>query len=185
MQKVLPYSVVKRLPRNFFKHVADVVSVDWQQPIEVIELKKVQDVYSKTDEALEGKNLTNKEVFLIYPKSNIKNFRYYRDTYYTEKLKLKFECTYLANPFNDSNATLKVTNQVRVSDTGVTCSSFTEALSRVKEDLRTQNKFKKMYLLIVNRTKHIHYASTYEYDVFAGIERVNPSKVQGNIYRGL
>ena len=175
MQKVLPYTVVKRLPRHFFRNVNQDVTVDWEQPIEVIELEKVQDVLKKVNRALEYKDLTGKEVVLIYPTSNIDLVRRYKqfDMPSYTKIRLEFKSAYLRQG-----------NNGRVSVANTHTSVLRTCITQVKAELRTQNKFNKMYLLIINKADKKGYAETYEQDVFHGLERVH-GEVSYNTYRGL
>lgn len=176
MQKVLPYTVVKRLPsKHFFKDVNQDVTVDWEQPIEVIELGKVQDVLKKVNRALEYKDLTDKEVVLVYPTSNIDFVRRYKQYNMSEysKIRLEFKSAYLRQ---DNNG--------RVSVANTHTSVLRTCITQVKAELRTQNKFNKMYLLIVNKADKKNYAETYENDVFHGLERVH-GEVSYNNYKGL
>ena len=174
MQKVLPYTVVKRLPKTFFKDVNQDVTVDWEQPIEVIELEKVQDVLKKVSRALEYKDLTDKEVVLVYPASNIESVRR-RKEYNMSNLKIKLEFR---------SAYLRQDNNGRVSVANTHTSVLRTCITQVKAELRTQNKFNKMYLLIINKADKKGYAEIYEQDVFHGLERVH-GEVSYNTYRGL
>ena len=180
MQRVLPYTVVKRLPKTFFKNVNKAIKVDWEQPVEVIELKKVQDVSKKVNTALEGKDLTGKEVVLIYPTSNIDYIRtnksYSLPSCSKIKIEFKSACFKREYPREYSIDKLTVVN----THTSVlrTC------ITQVKAELRTQNKFHKMYLLIINKADKKGYAETYEQDVFHGLERVY-GEVSYNTYKGL
>ena len=174
MQKVLPYAVVKRLPRHFFKDVNQDITVDWEQPVEVIELEKVQDVLKKVNRALEYKDLTDKEVVLVYPTSNIESVRR-RKEYNMSSLKIKLEFR---------SAYLRQGNNGRVSVANTHTSVLRTCITQVKAELRTQNKFNKMYLLIINKADKKGYAETYEQDVFHGIERVY-GEVSYNTYKGL
>ena len=174
MQKVLPYTVVKRLPRTFFKDVNQDITVNWEQSIEVIELEKVQDVLKKVNRALEYKDLTGKEVVLVYPASNIESVRS-RKEYNMSSLKIKLEFR---------SAYLRQGNNGRVSVANTHTSVLRTCITQVKAELRTQNKFNKMYLLIINKADKKGYAETYEQDVFHGLERVH-GEVSYNTYRGL
>lgn len=169
MQKVLPYTVVKRLPsKHFFEGVSERCQADWEQPVEVIELKKVQDVSKKINTALEGKDLKGKVVVLIYPTSNIDSVRshkQYNMPSYT-KIRLEFKSAELTK-LTDGDVKYRV-----------------EDVTYVKNKLRTQNKFNKMYLLIVNKADKKNYANIYENDVFEGLERVH-GEVSYNNYKGL
>ena len=174
MQRVLPYTVVKRLPKTFFKDVNQDITVDWEQPVEVIELEKVQDVLKKVNRALEYKDLTGKEVVLVYPASNIESVRR-RKEYNMSSLKIKLEFR---------SAYLRQGNNGRVSVANTHTSVLRTCITQVKAELRTQNKFNKMYLLIINKADKKGYAETYEQDVFHGLERVH-GEVSYNTYRGL
>ena len=168
MQRVLPYTVVKRLPRHFFKDVNKEITVDWEQPVEVIELKKVQDVSKKVNTALEGKDLTGKVVVLVYPTSNIDYIR-------TNKSYSQPSCSKIEIKFKSAQLTKLTDDDVKYR---------VEDVTYVKNQLRTQNKFNKMYLLIVNKADKKNYAKTYENDVFKGLERVH-GEVFYNNYNGL
>ena len=175
MQKVLPYTVVKRLPsKHFFKDVNQDITVDWEQPVEVIELEKVQDVLKKVNRALEYKDLTDKEVVLVYPTSNIESV-HRRKEYHISSLKIKLEFR---------SAYLRQGNNGRVLVANTHTSVLRTCITQVKAELRTQNKFNKMYLLIINKADKKGYAETYEQDVFHGLERVH-GEVSYNTYRGL
>ena len=174
MQKVLPYTVVKRLPRHFFKDVNQDITVDWEQPVEVIELEKVQYVLKKVNRALEYKDLTDKEVVLVYPTSNIESVCR-RKEYNMSSLKIKLEFR---------SAYLRQGNNGRVSVANTHTSVLRTCITQVKAELRTQNKFNKMYLLIINKADKKGYAETYEQDVFHGLERVY-GEVSYNTYKGL
>ena len=175
MQRVLPYTVVKRLPsKHFFKEVNQDITVDWEQPVEVIELEKVQDVLKKVNRALEYKDLTDKEVVLVYPTSNIESVRR-RKEYNMSSLKIKLEFR---------SAYLRQGNNGRVSVANTHTSVLRTCITQVKAELRTQNKFNKMYLLIINKADKKGYAETYEQDVFHGLERVY-GEVSYNTYKGL
>ena len=181
MQRVLPYTVVKRLSnRNFFKDVNQNITVDWEQPVEVIELKKVQDVSKKVNTALEGKDLTGKEVVLVYPTSNIDFVRRHKQYNMSEYSKIRLEfrsaCFKCEYPREYNIGKLTVAN--------IPSSIFRVHITQIQDELRTQNKFNKMYLLIVNKADKKNYAYTYQNDVFEGLERVH-GEVSHDTYRGL
>ena len=180
MQKVLPYAVVKRLPRHFFKDVNKGITVDWEQPVEVIELNKVLSVYSKVNKALEGKDLTGKKVVLIYPTSNIdfvrRHKQYNMSEYSKIRLEFKSACFKYEYPREYNIDKLTVAN--------IPCSIFRGHITQIQDELRTQNKFNKMYLLIINKADKKGYVETYERDVFHGLERVH-GEVSYDLYRGL
>ena len=180
MQKVLPYTVVKRLPRHFFKDVNKEITVDWEQPVEVIELKKVQDVSKKVNKALEDKDLTDKEVVLIYPTSNIDYIRTNKSygLLSCSKIKIEFKSAYFRREYP------RAYNKGRLIVANTHSSIFRAHITQITDELRTQNKFNKMYLLIVNKADKKGYAETYEQDVFHGLERVH-GEVSYNTYRGL
>ena len=181
MQKVLPYAVVKRLPsKHFFEGVSERCQVDWEQPVEVIELKKVQDVSKKVNKALEDKDLTDKEVVLIYPTSNIDYIRTNKSygLLSCSKIKIEFKSAYFRREYP------RAYNKGRLIVANTHSSIFRAHITQITDELRTQNKFNKMYLLIVNKADKKGYAETYEQDVFHGLERVH-GEVSYNTYRGL
>ena len=180
MQKVLPYTVVKRLPRHFFKDVNKEITVDWEQPVEVIELNKVLSVHSKVNKALEDKDLTDKEVVLIYPTSNIDYIRTNKSygLLSCSKIKIEFKSAYFRREYP------RAYNKGRLIVANTHSSIFRVHITQITDELRTQNKFNKMYLLIVNKADKKNYAETYENDVFHGLERVH-GEVSFNTYRGL
>lgn len=180
MKQILPYSVAKRLPKKFFQDTAKSTGVDWEQPVEVIELRKVQDVYSKVDKVLEGRDLTDKQVILVYPTSNLPTVHLGKQrNMYVDKIKLAFNCAWFMRP-----SEYETSKHVRVIEyMGKAYSAG--SMSEIKSDIKTQNKFNKMYLLIINKADKRKYIRTFENDVFHGLERVNPNKVQGNFYRDL
>lgn len=180
MQKVLPYTVVKRLPKSFFKDVNKEITVDWEQPVEVIELNKVLSVHSKVNKALEDKDLTDKEVVLIYPTSNINSVRRYKQYNMSEysKIRLEFKSAYFRREYPCAY------NKGRLIVANIHSLIFRAPITQITDELRTQNKFNKMYLLIINKAGKKGYAETYERDVFHGLERVH-GEVSYNTYRGL
>lgn len=180
MQKVLPYAVVKRLPRHFFKDVNKEITVDWEQPVEVIELNKVLSVHSKVNKALEDKDLTDKEVVLIYPTSNIDFVRRHKQYNMSEysKIKLEFKSAYFRREYP------RAYNKGRLIVANTHSLIFRAHITQITDELRTQNKFNKMYLLIINKADKKGYAETYEQDVFHGLERVH-GEVSFDTYRGL